>query len=75
MLRECDWMCNVCDYVCKKYVYKLNLGVFFIFWVWNRFMDKSYIMFRFRKGLCVFVCRVYWIKKFRVVNLGKEIVR
>lgn len=41
MLRECDWMCNVCEYVCKKYVYKLNLGVFFIFWVWNRFMDKK----------------------------------
>lgn len=75
MSRECDWMCNACEHVCKKHVYKPNSGVFFIFWAWNRSMDKSYTMFRLRKGLCALVCRVHWTKKFRVANLGKEIVR
>lgn len=28
-------MCNACEHVCKKHVYKPNSGVFFIFWAWT----------------------------------------
>lgn len=65
-------MCNACEHVYKKHVYKPNSGVFFILWAWNRAMDKSYTMFNFGRG-CVLLFAGYieqknfvlqiWVKK------------